>query len=200
MARRNSGAIRQQLIQEAARLLANDESADLQSARRKAAARYHAHDRRQWPDLLEIEAALADYQRLFQAQQQPRELTRLRQTAMEAMEQLAAFAPRLTGAVLRGTATADSPLRPLLFAETPEQVQWYLQEQRIPYQLDQETLPARGQQPRRVRSLFQVWAGGGQLELLVLQPGDRATPPVDPVTGRPEQGASLSRVRELLAD
>ncbi len=190
--------IRQLVADEAARLLARDECADYQGARRKAAARLGCRDHRQLPDNREIEAALLAYQRLFSAESQQQVLVALRQLALEAMQHLARFDPRLIGAVASGTATASTPLQLYLFADAPEEVVFYLEEQRIPYQQRTVRLCYAGGVVRN-RPLFAFMAGAHGVELTVLPLTERADPPIDPLTGRPGLGLSLSRVRDMAA-
>ena len=71
-------ATRLLIAHEAARMLANQESADFQSARRKAAARLGCKDQRCLPDNTEIDAALREYQQLFKSDSQPETLQQLR--------------------------------------------------------------------------------------------------------------------------
>lgn len=125
--------IRLRIAEEAARMLANQESSDFQSARRKAATRLGCRDQRCFPDNAEIDNALRAYQQLFKSDSQPDTLRHLRRQAIEAMQQLHRFAPRLTGAVLNGTAHKNTPVQLYLFADTPEQLLLFLLERRIPF-------------------------------------------------------------------
>ena len=77
--------MRQRLAQEAARVLIESGSRDFAMAKRKAAEHLSAHDTRNLPTNLEIEHALAEYQRLFRSNDQPQTLQRLREVAYEAM-------------------------------------------------------------------------------------------------------------------
>lgn len=196
--RRDKGqGIRQHISQEAARLLATQECPDFQSARRKAAAHLGCRDQRLFPDNREIESALREYQRLFKGDSQPQALKYLRQLAIEAMESLHAFSPRLTGAVLAGTADYNSPLQLYLFAETPDAINLYLMERRIPYRQREIRLRyANG--ISRFHPVFDFRAGEALVELIALAPGERSNPPLDPASDRPDSGATLKQVRALL--
>ncbi len=194
----NTG-IRQQIALEAARLLACQEARGPQDARQKAASRLGCRDRAKWPDNQDIEQALQDYQRLFQAHRQPLDLQRLRRRALEAMENLQAFSPRLVGAVLRGTADHDTPVRLHIYADSPEQVILHLLDQRIPF--DERTIQLQyGDRSRQHHPLLEFDAGGATIELVILSPARRSTPPVDPWSKRPDRGAGLSQVESLLLE
>ena len=109
MSRRDAPQLRMLLAQECARLLAEEGVADFRTAKRKAALRLAVTDKGLLPDNREIEQALLDYQRLFQADSQSRRLRELREAALEAMRFLARFRPKLVGPVLSGTAGANTP-------------------------------------------------------------------------------------------
>jgi len=190
--------IRQQIALEAARLLACQEARGPQDARQKAASRLGCRDRAKWPDNQDIEQALRDYQRLFQAHRQPVDLHHLRRHARVAMQNLQAFSPRLVGKVLRGTADHDTPVRLHLYADSPEQVILHLLDQPIPFA--ERTIQLQyGDRSRQLHPLLEFAAGGTMIELVILSPAQRSTPPVDPWSNRPDPGASLSQVESLLA-
>ena len=189
--------LRLQLAQTAARMLAEGEGRDIQSARMKAAARHHCREKRALPDNREIEQALREYQQLFQRHRQPRELQRLRRLALEAMQHLAAFLPRLNGPVLNGTANEGTPIRLHLYAETPEAIALHLLERRIPFrQRDIRVSFSSGKE--QLRPLFMLQADGRDIELLVLTPSERTNPPLDPVNSQPAPGISLEQLRALV--
>lgn len=104
--------IREEIAAAAARLVA-ESGLDYASAKRKA-AREVAGAARIAQDLLpdndEIEAALREYQRLFQADTQPAHLLQLRRTALAVMELLPQYDLYLVGAVANGTAGEHSEL------------------------------------------------------------------------------------------
>ncbi|MFO1436202.1 MAG: hypothetical protein U1F34_07605 [Gammaproteobacteria bacterium] len=99
--RRSTG--RTELVQLAAQLLMQDSSLGLSGARKKAAARLGCDRIRDLPPLSEIEAALAEQQRLFGGNEFFRHLRFLREEAIKAMQFLSAFDPKLVGSVLSGT-------------------------------------------------------------------------------------------------
>ncbi len=192
-----SQATRQLIAHEAARMLANQESSDFQSARRKAAARLGCRDQRCFPDNIEIEQALRDYQQLFKSDSQPETLRYLRHRAVEAMQQLRTFSPRLTGSVLDGTADTNSPVQLYLFADTAEELVLYLMEQRIPFEQREVGLKHSGGISKS-HPLFVFQAGDSEIELILLSHADKASPPLSTLNEKPTLGASLSQAKELL--
>jgi hypothetical protein len=186
------------IASEAARLAAASGDADLERARRKAAARLGARDPRTWPDLGAVDALLREHQRLFQAEPQAAALARLRRLATEAMRDLADFSPRLLGPVLDGTADVHSAIRLHLQAATPEAVIYALTDRRIPWRAAEVRLNySRGRQ--QLRPCLKFRAGETPIELVVLSAADRDDPPLDPESGHPLRGADLDTVSALAA-
>lgn len=118
--------LRRAIAGAAARLMAEDGSSDFAAAKRKAARSLGAENGESLPTNEEIQAELRIYQALYQEDEQPACLQALRQTAMNAMQLLRDFHPRLTGAVLDGTAGRHSPIRLQLFADSSKDVEIWL--------------------------------------------------------------------------
>ena len=102
----------------AARLIV-DEGLDYRGAKRKA-ARALGEGMRDLPGDDVVEDQVREHLAIFHADDQPRELALLRETALAWMEQLAAWHPHLAGAGWRGTATRRSVLRIELYADDPK--------------------------------------------------------------------------------
>ena len=101
----NDDGPRDKLAREAARILSEGGHRDFALAKRKAAARLGVSGRADLPSNVEIERALGEYQRT-QAPSHHVELVRLLLLGgLAAMKYFEPFRPRLTGAVLRGTAS-----------------------------------------------------------------------------------------------
>ncbi len=89
---------------------------DFLFAKRKAAERFGVTDNAVLPKNVEIEEALAEYQRLFGGDSHVETLYAQRQVALQAMKRLKEFEPRLVGTGAqrhghRAFAGADPPLR-----------------------------------------------------------------------------------------
>ncbi|MCP3871272.1 MAG: hypothetical protein GY703_24870 [Gammaproteobacteria bacterium] len=189
--------IRRLITHSAARMLANQECLDIQTARRKAAARLGVRDRQQLPDNLEISQAVREYQATFFNDTQPATLRLLRTVAVDAMRNLDCFNPHLTGPVLNGSANDLSPVKLYLYTETPEEVILYLLDKKIPFEeRDIRLIYPRGASKTIPTCSFR--AGSTVIQLVLLPLGDRANPPLDPLSDRPEKGAGINRVMELL--
>lgn len=127
---------RQQICQEAARLMAEEGVIDHQSAKQKAIERMGLPAKTELPDNECIESALAEYLNIFELDKLAGRRVLWRQTALQAMHMLAAFNPQLVGAVLRGTITRFSRVQILVDA-SPEQMAIFLHDQEIPYEQSQ---------------------------------------------------------------
>jgi hypothetical protein len=188
-----------QLAKTAARLMAEGGLQDFDTAKRKAAALMGLKHHRNLPGNDEIEAALIDYHRLFQHDQQREQLGQLRQTALQAMRLLAPFSPRLVGSVLSGSADRHSPIQLHLFADTTEELVIFLLGQQIPYEQDEQYIHySRGREERRPRIRFM--AGESALELTLFPTKALRQPPASPIDGQPMRRVSLIELQRLLED
>jgi hypothetical protein len=194
-----SHELRRRIALEAARLMSEHGIRDFHLAKRKAAERLGAAEDVALPKNSEVEEALREHQRLFQADEQPQLLRRLREAAREAMHFLARFEPRLVGAVLEGTADRYSAVTLHLFADSPEEVAVFLQEQRIPYEEQTRRLriaPDRGEEyPVLLFSADDV-----AFDLTVFPRDAIRQAPLDRVDERPLRRATLALLEQLLAE
>jgi hypothetical protein len=189
--------MRQQLAQEAARLMAEEGIADFNTAKQKAAARLHAPHTHSLPRNDEIQQALIEYQRLFQSATQPRSLLHLRQTALKAMRFFKQFEPRLAGAVADGTASEFSIITLHLFTDASEELHIFLLNQRIPHELGSQRFTLANEQSVE-QPVYEMDLEGCALELIVFERNGIRQAPRDPVTRRPMQRLSIEKVEALI--
>ncbi len=187
------------LAYEAARILAEQGDQAFDRARRKAAERTGIANRREWPTNVEIQDALLEQRRLFKSERAVADLYRLRQQAAVAMQSFARFLPRLVGPVLSGTGDLRLGVRMHVFAESPKELMFALIDRGIPWQEREEPL-RYGDGLRRVQPAFAFIAGDIPFTLVVLPLQAMRSPPLNPVTERPERGADLEAVRKMLQD
>ncbi|PJJ97368.1 hypothetical protein CO641_10285 [Lysobacteraceae bacterium NML91-0213] len=189
---------RHRLAHEAARLMAESGIRDYHQARLKAAQRLGIHDEAALPRNHEIEAALREHQRLFQADDQASALRTRREAALRALQFFAPFQPRLVGPVLEGTADRNSPVQLQLFADDADAVTRYLDQHGIPAE-------ARTRRIRMDRARTEVVPGwmfsveDVAFELTVLSPLALRQAPLSAVDERPMRRASLAQLEQLLA-
>ena len=172
---------------------------DFQAAKRKAAARLALGDTRDLPSNEEVAQALQQHLQLFHSGSLAHDVRRLRRLALEAMQFLADFDPRLVGPVLSGTVAPESEIQLHVRADTPEEVDAFLRERGIPFRMTERRLRFGGDRQQMIPS-YRFTADGVNVELYVFRPQDARELPLSPVDGRPMQRASARDVEALLQD
>jgi predicted nucleotidyltransferase len=190
--------LRRALAQEAARIMSEQGIDDYGLAKRKAAERFGASDIAVLPKNTEIEAALADHQRLFESHTHSSTLDELRRTALKAMRLLKRFEPRLVGPVLSGTASEHSEINLHVFADAPESVALHLMDSGIPHRMVERRLRY---EPDRLVSypVVRFVAGHREIEAVVFPINGIRQSPASPVDGRPMRRASTEELESMLA-
>lgn len=202
MARRQSKALqhelRERLAQESARLMIEHGIVDYGLAKRKAADNLSVTGLGGLPSNSQIEACLAERQRIFEPDGHADRLWRLRDLALSLMEQMAGFEPRLTGPVLSGTATNNSRIELHVFAGEPEAVGATLE--RFGHRWSPCALRFRfggGRQIQVPGYRFQV--DGARVLLSVFSENGIREAPLSSIDRRPMARASRRELEELLA-
>ncbi len=135
-----ASTLKQQLAAEAARLLCNGDTHDLQQAKLKAAARLCPGLRAPMPDNRMVEQEMRRYRQFFAGKHHQQTRLALMRQAREAMVFLAVFQPRLMGSIVQDTATPDSSIDLLCHTEIPGEVGAFLDQNQIDYQSDSRLL------------------------------------------------------------
>jgi hypothetical protein len=190
---------RHRLAHEAARLMAEGGIRDYHQAKLKAATRLGIHDDASLPRNREIEDALREYQRLFAGESHAAGLRARREGALQALEFFHAFAPRLVGPVLDGTADAHSPVALHLHSDDSDAVPRFLGEHGIPAEARARRLRL---DPQRTIDA-PVWlfsAGELAFDVTVLPAQVLRQAPLSGVDERPMPRASAAQLRGLLAE
>ncbi len=195
--RERTATQRERLAYEAARILLDQGLDDFDRARRKAAERIGVPDRRQWPTNQDVRDAVLAQRRLFLGQADHEELQRLRTAALQAMETLEPFSPRLVGAVLSGALGSHCGIELFLFADRAEDVIFALLDLKIPWRETERVVRYRGGL-RCAQPVFSFVAGGLPINLIVLPRQALRDPPLDRVTELPERGADRRELLRLL--
>ena len=154
----------------AARLMAEDGVADYATAKQKAARQAGLSDANSLPDNNEIEAALREYQGLYQSDDQPAHLRRLREIAVKVMHDFGEFRPALVGSVLSGTAGAHSDVNLQVFTDDPKALTLFLINRRYRFEEGARNMPRGG----RMESVPQISLAVDDVtvNMTVLDPGD----------------------------
>jgi hypothetical protein len=193
----HAGELRRRIAVEAARLISEQGIRDYHLAKRKAAERLGITAETALPRNDEIEAALREHQRLFDADEQPQRLAVLREAAREALLFFSRFEPRLVGAVLDGSADRHSAVCLHVFADEAETVANFLHEQGIPYEQQDRCLRLTRDDAREFPA-FQFSAGTIPVDVTVLPPALLRQAPLDRRGDKPMPRARLAALDALI--
>lgn len=191
------GHVRRALAQEAAKIMAEHGIHDFLTAKRKAAERLGVTDINALPRNVEIEEALAEYQRLFAADTHEQSLQSQRRAALAAMRWLAQFEPRLVGPVLSGTATEHADIQLHLFADRPESIALQLMDRGVAHEITERRVRLN---PDRIKAYpgVRFAVDDRRIEATVFPRDGIRQAPVSPVDGRPMRRADAAELAELL--
>lgn len=188
--------LREQLAQEAARLMIESGIDDFGLAKRKAAERFGVRAAGALPSNAQIQASLEERQRIFEPAAHNDRVETLRKLAAGVMADLAPFQPRLVGSVLAGTATINSPIELHVFTDSPELVAAMLEKHAGSVRNTQRRYRFGGQRTEIVPG-FSFARGGAVIEVMTFpQDGERQAP-LSPVDRRPMRRARRAEVLAL---
>lgn len=192
--------LRRAVAEEAARLMIEHGVDDFGVAKRKAAERFGVTEHAVLPKNAEIESALVDRQRLFNAGRHDADLVALRRAALAAMRLLSRFHPRLVGPVLSGTATTHAEVELHLFADSVESVVLALLDAGIAHRLVTRRFKARSTRDEPVAyPALRLQIADHGVEATVFPEVGLRQAPISPVDGRPMRRATAAEIENLLA-
>ncbi|MEM7430372.1 MAG: hypothetical protein AAF351_00405 [Pseudomonadota bacterium] len=193
---------RQLLAQETARIVIDAGVRDYGKAKLKAAERLGLSTRGALPGNKEIDAAIAEHLELFGGDEHHQRQHDLRTLAIDAMELLQPFEPRLVGPVLAGTADENSAINLHVFADSAESVALHLDDRGVRTRLYERNLkhrPGRNS-PTTVFSGYQFRFNHEYVEATVFPFDGLRQAPISPIDNRPMRRADRKDVEALLAD
>jgi hypothetical protein len=185
------------LAVEAARIIQEEGLLDFRSAKAKAAERLGLGRRAHLPDNAEIEAALAERNRIFHGDTLPELLATLRQAAFEVMRDLSPFQPRLVGDVLSGNANMHTSVELHLFSDTAEAVSASLESLGVGYRSVAKRHRLRTDESEAFPG-HRFSAHGCDFASTVFPVRLRGHPPLSPVDGKPMRRAGIRELATLL--
>lgn len=191
--------IRKNIAHEAAKLVAQEGLEDFLLAKKKAAQKLNVRNKRLLPSNSEVELALIEYQSLFHNEKQQQIVFELRKTAHRAMELLEEYNPLLAGSVLSGTASENSEIIIHIFSDSPEVISLYLEKKGIPISLCERRLRIEKKNHAYFTALKFI-AGNINIVLIILPHTFQRNAPLDPITQRPMNRATLIDVKRLIDD
>lgn len=180
----------------AARLMAEDGGLDYGAAKSKAARQAGLSEGTPLPDNQEVEAALREYQSLYQRDDQPAQLRRLREIAVKVMRDFAEFRPMLVGSVLSGTAGQHSDVNIQLFTDDPKGLALYLLNRRVRFEEGSRRAWRGGESVELPQFMLEV--EGVPVTLTVLDAADERSASRPRSPDEPLQRARLPEVEAML--
>lgn len=189
---RRDNNLRKHLAYIAARMMAEDGVADYGAAKMKAARQAGLVDSNLLPDNQEIEDALREYQELYQKDEQPAQLRRLREIAVKVMREFDDFRPALVGSVLSGTAGMHSDVNLQLYTDDPKVLTMFLVNRRHRFEEGSRRI-RRGDKLDEVPQIS-LDVDDVTVTLTVLDRDDERS------TGRPRSDAGEAPTRARLAE
>lgn len=191
--------LRQLVADETARLVYEEGYRDYRIAKQKAAQRLGADSQaKNQPSNEEIEQALHDYVQLLDQDEHQASLKLHREIALEAMEFLQPFQPFLTGSALDGTSGPLSAVTLHLSANRAEDVIFHLEEQHIPFQIQERKVKAGKRQD--YFPLLRLYVDNVEVELMIFpDDGHASLSALNSMTGKGLKRADAKRLQEILA-
>lgn len=174
---------KQEILQEAVRIIASGEAPNYESARQKAAGRLRLAAPRASLSDEEIERALVDYYRLFTPDSHAQALSKLRALALQTLDFFSEYAPEAIGGVVTGALFPDAPVVLHLYVDTPEPVLLALLERRLRFAERSHVVQTKGR--RREYPIFDVYVDQAVLQLTLF--------PRDAYAQRRLRGSSTAR-------
>ena len=120
-------------------MMAEDGINDFAYAKKKAGKQLGVSENSILPTNAEIEEEIRLYNEIYNADEQPQELEKLRKVALFTMQIFERFNPHLTGSVLDGTAGKFSQTNIHLFADSAKDVEMFLLNQQIPFESSEKS-------------------------------------------------------------
>ncbi len=192
---RRGNNMRRHLAYIAARMIAED-GADYATAKQKAARQAGLADSNLLPDNQEIEEALREYQGLYQQDDQPAHLRRLREVAVKVMREFDDFRPALVGAVLSGTAGQFSDVNLQLYTDDPKALSIFLLNRRYRFEEGTKRVQRGGRFDEVPRISLEV--EDVTVTMTVLDPDDERSAARVRAPDEPPVRARLAEVEALL--
>ena len=206
MSRENLDHIRQMIAQQAARMMAEDGINDFAYAKKKAGKQLGVSESSVLPTNAEIEEEIRLYHNIYNADEQPLELKKLRKAALMTMQLFERFKPQLTGSVLDGSAGKFSQTNIHLFADSAKDVEIFLLSQQIPfdsseksYRLSDKPSKDKKEKVRKTVPVFTLETELGLQKLSVFDVDDMRVATKRTSDGSNAERADISDLQALLA-
>ena len=194
---RGDDKLRYLIAHESAKIIAEEGVKDFKLAKQKAANRLELHTQVNLPSNTEIEVALQEYQRLFKRDTHDADLKQLRLKAAHIMDFMDKFSPRLTGSTLNGLYSPHQEVHLHVFAETLEEVMFFLMDHNIPFVIQERRYRFQSNTPE-YHPVLLFGADGVDIDITVFTNREIHDSPLSPIDGKPMRRANLQELKLLI--
>lgn len=177
-------------------MMAEEGLTDYAKAKRKAARQLGFDEDHSLPSNAEVEQELRLHHEIFHHDTQPQRLFQLRSEALQVMRTLEHFNPHLSGAVLDGTAGRYADTEIHLFADSLKDVELFLLNKNIPYQVDEKPYRFGGEKHRL--PVFVLDGIQGAIRLIIFATDDLRALPRNSATSNAQIRAGTASVAAML--
>ena len=188
-------SLRKKVAREAAFLIYTSQEKEYKQAKRKAAEILGARilpSNREVADELD---AIADE---IEGEARLKRLLRMRREALEIMQCLEDYSPRLIGSVWRGTAHKNSDIDITVFSHDPKDVLRRISERSFKVIKVEEGIIAEGEDKRSTFHIHIILPSGDEAEIVVRDPKDRMRDEICEIYGDVIRGLSLNELKKIL--
>jgi len=193
--RRKQSNTRYLLVREAARLMYEDGVTQYLDAKRKAAKRVLGRATKNLPSNGEISDALYNLAKFHQGDELSSVLFEMRLLAMDVMEQLDEFNPRLIGSVSTGRIRQGSDIDLHIFTDSLEKIQLAIEQLGWNYEIEQIVMQKDGR-PTEFNHIYLDLEF--PVELSIYPENEIRVQGRSSTDGKPIERMSASKVRELI--
>lgn len=188
---------REQIAEEAARIMIEQGERDFHAAKIKASRIHTISSQADLPSNQEVENHIKKRQSTFGFNSQRELVSKKRLEAQIAMNFFRDFDPYLTGPILDGTATKYSPIEIHLFVDAVEEVTIFLMEHNAPFQLKDKRM-RMGKNEEIVIPVISFIANDQELEVSVFPIKYRNHSPLSPIDGAPQRRVNIAKLKKLI--
>ena len=187
--------MRKRVAREAAFLIYTSQEKEYKQAKRKAAEILGA---RILPSNREVADELDEIADEIEGEARLERLLRMRKEALEIMQCLEDYSPRLIGSVWRGTAHKNSDIDITVFSHDPKDVLKRITERNLKIIKVEEDIIAEGEDKRSTFHIHIILPSGDEAEIVVRDPKDRMRDEICEIYGDLIRGLSPNELRKVL--
>lgn len=191
--------LRQQILWETARILAEGTASSWLVAKKKALARLALPASTPLPRNQEVESTLQEYLKIFHRESSASQKKQMGEIASEIVSVLNPHHPRITGDMAEDLVTRDSAITIHVIADIPEEVSASLERHGIPYK-NRDYRVQVSNMNYVTRPGFRLVVDNTHVDICVFTTKQSRQAPISPATGKATRYLSPAQLESLLAD